>query len=134
MDELVNELIRSSSNRIDSAMDTPISSTPGTPSLGHPISLPGPSSVLSGRLSRQSDAASDRYSLGTTLVQSQNGATESVIERYAAVVISMHCSNVLVHFIVSIREMTARFVPDLIDIEQELFELPQKVCMWSLCS
>ena len=25
-------------------------------------------------------------------------------------------------------EMTARVIPDLIDIEQELFELPQKVC------
>lgn len=27
------------------------------------------------------------------------------------------------------REMTPRVVPDLIDIEQELFELPQKVCV-----
>ncbi|RPD64262.1 dynein intermediate chain [Lentinus tigrinus ALCF2SS1-7] len=103
VDDLVNVLIGSSS-RVDSAVDTPISSTPGTPALGQPISLPGPSSILSGRLSRQSDAASDRYSLGTTLIQSQNGATENVIER----------------------EMTPRIVPDLIDIEQELFELPQK--------
>ena len=27
------------------------------------------------------------------------------------------------------REMTPRIVPDLIDIEQELFELPQKVIL-----
>ncbi|EJF64142.1 WD40 repeat-like protein [Dichomitus squalens LYAD-421 SS1] len=102
VDDLVNALIGSGS-RADGA-DTPVSSVPGTPALGH-ASLPGPSSVLSGRLSRQSDAASDsRYSLGTTLIQSQNGATENVIER----------------------EMTPRIVPDLIDIEQELFELPQK--------
>jgi hypothetical protein len=25
--------------------------------------------------------------------------------------------------------MTPRFIPDLVDIEQELFELPQKVCV-----
>ncbi|RDX48242.1 WD40 repeat-like protein [Lentinus brumalis] len=103
VDDLVNVLIGSNS-RVDSAADTPISSTPGTPALGQSIPLPGPSSILSGRLSRQSDATSDRYSLGTTLIQSQNGATENVIER----------------------EMTPRIVPDLIDIEQELFELPQK--------
>ena len=63
-------------------MDTPVSSVPGTPALGQ-ATLPGTSSVISGRLSRQSDVPSDRYSLGTTLIQSQNGATESVIERYA---------------------------------------------------
>ena len=81
IDELVNVLIGSNS-RVDSGLDTPISSTPGTPALGQPISLPGTSSILSGRLSRQSDAASDRLSLGTTLIQSQNGATESLMERY----------------------------------------------------
>ena len=28
------------------------------------------------------------------------------------------------------REMTPRMIPDLIDIEQELFELPQKVSLF----
>ncbi|KAI0372730.1 dynein intermediate chain [Pilatotrama ljubarskyi] len=104
VDDLVSSLIGTSS-RIDSAADSPASSLPGTPALGQ-SSLPGPSGIsLSGRLSRQSDVTSDtRLSLGTTLIQSQNGATESVMER----------------------EMTPRVVPDLIDIEQELFELPQK--------
>ncbi|KAI1793564.1 WD40 repeat-like protein [Ganoderma leucocontextum] len=104
VDDLVNALIGSGSRgEAGSAVDTPVSSVPGTPALGQ-STLPGTSSVISGRLSRQSDVPSDRYSLGTTLIQSQNGATESVIER----------------------EMTPRIVPDLIDIEQELFELPQK--------
>ncbi|KAI0741550.1 WD40 repeat-like protein [Daedaleopsis nitida] len=107
IDELVNVLTGSTS-RIVSAGDTPFSSIPGTPALGQSIPLPGPSSVRSRRLSNQSDAASvsasDRYSLGTTLIQSQNGATESVIDR----------------------EITPRVIPELIDVEQELFELPQK--------
>ncbi|KAH9852044.1 dynein intermediate chain [Lenzites betulinus] len=104
VDDLVSSLIGINS-RGDSAAVSPASSVPGTPALGH-ISLPGPSALLtSGRLSRQSDATSDtRLSMGTTLIQSQNGATESVMDR----------------------EMTPRVVPDLIDIEQELFELPQK--------
>ncbi|KAI0334523.1 dynein intermediate chain [Cubamyces sp. BRFM 1775] len=104
VDDLVSALIGPGS-RVDSAVDSPVSSVPGTPALGQ-ISLPGPSALsLSGRLSRQSDVTSDtRLSMGTTLIHSQNGATENVIER----------------------EMTPRIVPDLIDIEQELFELPQK--------
>ncbi|KAI0644189.1 dynein intermediate chain [Trametes meyenii] len=104
VDDLVSSLIGTNS-RGDSAVDSPVSSVPGTPALGQ-INLPGPSALsISGRLSRQSDITSDtRLSLGTTLIQSQNGATESLIER----------------------EMTPRVVPDLIDIEQELFELPQK--------
>ena len=63
-------------------MDTPVSSVTGTLAIGQ-ATLPGTSSVISGRLSRQSDVPSDRYSLGTALIQSQNGATESVIEPYA---------------------------------------------------
>ncbi|OBZ73878.1 hypothetical protein A0H81_05828 [Grifola frondosa] len=54
---------------------------------------------------RQSDAASsDRVSVGTTLIHSANGTTDHGIERV----------------------VTPRMVPDLIDVEQELFELPQK--------
>ncbi len=127
----MNVLIGSNS-RVDSAADTPISSTPGTPALGQSIPLPGPSSILSGRLSRQSDATSDRYSLGTTLIQSQNGATENVIERFVFTA-SSECKGA--HACHRCSEMTPRIVPDLIDIEQELFELPQKVrvCIWSAC-
>ena len=124
MDDLVNVLVGPSS-RVDTAVDTPISSVPGTPALGQPISLPGPPSVLSGRLSRNSDAASDRYSLGTTLIQSQNGATENVMDRCVHTMGSTRgCAEIVCVFL---REMTARVIPDLIDIEQELFELPQKV-------
>ena len=81
MDDLVSALIGPGS-RVDSAVDSPVSSVPGTPALGQ-ISLPGPSALsLSGRLSRQSDVTSDtRLSMGTTLIHSQNGATENVIER-----------------------------------------------------
>lgn len=32
------------------------------------------------------------------------------------------------------REMTPRMIPDLIDIEQELFELPQKVSPCDIAS
>ncbi|KAI0766580.1 dynein intermediate chain [Trametes elegans] len=104
VDDLVSSLIGTNS-RGDSAVVSPASSVPGTPALGQ-IGLPGPSGLsVSGRLSRQSDVTSDtRLSMGTTLIHSQNGATESIIDR----------------------EMTPRVVPDLIDIEQELFELPQK--------
>ncbi|KAI9440509.1 WD40 repeat-like protein [Lactarius indigo] len=80
---------------------TPASSVPGTPSFGHP-DLPGPASLrVSGRVSRISSAGSDRASFGATLVQS---ATENVVDR----------------------PMTPRFTPDLIDVQQELFELPQR--------
>ncbi|EMD38886.1 hypothetical protein CERSUDRAFT_112611 [Gelatoporia subvermispora B] len=105
VDDLVNSLIGTASRAVDSAAGSPGSSVPGTPSLGQTSSLPGPSALsLSGRLSRQSDAVSDRVSVGTTFVQSTNGATENVVDRV----------------------MTPRVMPDLIDIEQELFELPQK--------
>ncbi|KDQ61593.1 hypothetical protein JAAARDRAFT_171900 [Jaapia argillacea MUCL 33604] len=104
VDELVESILGSSRRGMDSGGLTPSSSVPGTPTLGQTISLPGPSSLLSslsGRLSRQSDAGSEQASLGTTLVQS---GTDNVVER----------------------TMTPRLLPDLIDIEQELYELPQK--------
>ncbi|ESK97735.1 dynein intermediate chain [Moniliophthora roreri MCA 2997] len=53
--------------------------------------------IGSGRLSRQSD----RISVGTTLA---TNATDNVVDR----------------------EIVPRFLPDLIDVEQELFELPRK--------
>ncbi|KAI0924765.1 hypothetical protein AcW1_006784 [Taiwanofungus camphoratus] len=104
VDDLVSSLV-GPSRGVDSAIESPVSSVPGTPALGQTSSLPGPSALsLSGRLSRQSDAASDRISLGTTFVQSVNGTTDHVVDRV----------------------MTPRIVPDLIDVEQELFEFPQK--------
>ncbi|KAL5492400.1 hypothetical protein ACEPAI_3847 [Sanghuangporus weigelae] len=92
---------------------TPIS-MPGTPPIGRPISPnvrdltpPGPS----GRVSRQSGAFSDRFSTGTTLVSPEGIArtvsgTENVIERTMT--------------------MTPRFIPDLVDVEQDLFDVPRK--------
>ncbi|KAF7797184.1 hypothetical protein EIP86_008376 [Pleurotus ostreatoroseus] len=82
-----------------STFDSPTSSIPGTPL---PTSVPGPSSMSpSGRVSRQSDAFSDRVSTGTTTgVPTNDNATY--------------------------KEITPRIIPDLVDFEKELFELPQK--------
>ncbi|KAH9993708.1 cytoplasmic dynein intermediate chain [Russula compacta] len=80
---------------------TPASSVPGTPSFGL-SDLPAPTSLrVSGRVSRISSAGSDRASLGATLMQS---ATDTIVDR----------------------PMTPRFTLDLIDVQQELFELPQR--------
>ncbi|KAF8223518.1 WD40 repeat-like protein [Tricholoma matsutake] len=108
LDELVNALVGSPSRGGSESGDlTPSSPIPGTPSLGPSVALPGHSARSipgSGRASRQSDFSSDRISLGTTLAQSSNAATDHVIER----------------------TITPRLYIDLIDVEQELFELPQK--------
>ncbi|KAJ3731071.1 WD40-repeat-containing domain protein [Lentinula guzmanii] len=105
VDDLLSSILRESrgpgatagNGYLDSGELTPSSSMPGTPSMGTSL-LP---SSLSGRASRNSDFAS---SIGTTLAPSINSATDNVMAR----------------------EMVPRFLPDLIDIEQELFELPTK--------
>lgn len=69
---------------MDSGELTPSSSMPGTPAVGHTISLPAHSALSlsgSGRASRQSDFASERASLPTNLGGSTNSATDHVIER-----------------------------------------------------
>ncbi|TFK39400.1 WD40-repeat-containing domain protein [Crucibulum laeve] len=109
LDDTINNLLGSSTRGgLDSRDLTPSSSIPGSPALRDTMSLPGPSALSmsgSGRASRQSDVGSDRVtSLGTTLSPSTNSATDHVIER----------------------TMIPRSYPDLIDVEQELFELPQK--------
>ncbi|KAI0319633.1 WD40 repeat-like protein [Amylostereum chailletii] len=109
VNSLVTDILGERSGTRTPDIGTPTSSVPGTPALGHALDLPGPSSLRlsglggsgSGRLSRTSDVGSDRFSLGTTLVQS---GTDNAMER----------------------TITPRFVPDLIDIEQELYELPQR--------
>ncbi|THH01051.1 hypothetical protein EW026_g1558 [Hermanssonia centrifuga] len=86
-------------------IDSPSSSIPGTPLPQSTTPVPGPSSLsASGRLSRQSDALPDRVNMGTAAVQSSNGGTDQL----------------------TYREIAPRSMPDLIDVEQELFELPQK--------
>ncbi|KAG9312939.1 WD40-repeat-containing domain protein [Chiua virens] len=106
VDDLVNALVGSGRGGFDSTGDvTPSSSLPGTPprqsALLHSNSALSPS----GRVSRQSDVGSDRFSnIGTTMVASANSATDHVVERI----------------------MTPRSI-DLIDVEQELFELPQRI-------
>lgn len=81
IDELVNSLVGSTSRGgSDNGDFTPSSPTPGTPTLGLSVSLPGPSARSipgSGRASRQSDFSSDRTSFG----KSSNAATDHVIER-----------------------------------------------------
>ncbi|KAF5355315.1 hypothetical protein D9758_006013 [Tetrapyrgos nigripes] len=106
VDDFVNSILRDSrgpSAGFDSGDLTPSSSLPGTPLLGH-ATLPHSLSIGngSGRASRQSDIGSGIS--GTTFAGTSNAATDSVIYR----------------------EMEPRFLPDLIDIEQELFELPKK--------
>lgn len=106
VDDLVSTLIGPSRRTTLDPVDSPSSSIPGTPLLPSSTPLPGPSSLSqsqSGRASRQSDVTSDRLSFGTTMMMS-NGGTDHVMDR----------------------EMTPRMIPDLIDMEQELFELPQK--------
>lgn len=103
VDDLINSLLGGSrpGRGVHSAGDvTPSSSVPGTPTLGGGSTLAGPSGY-SGRRSRQSDFGSEPVSIGTTLAHS---ATDDVMDR----------------------TMTSRLIPDLIDVEQELFELPQK--------
>lgn len=98
---------------------TPLSSSPGTPALGNiGLSL---GLGLSGRASRQSDSMSnDRLSMGTgTFVQSQSG-TDHLMERY---VVGQPYPNVSY---TSFRTLVPQYIPDLVDVEQELFELPQK--------
>ncbi|KAI9464161.1 WD40-repeat-containing domain protein [Boletus coccyginus] len=104
VDDLVNALVGGTRGGFDSTGDvTPSSSLPGTPprqsALLHSSSALSPS----GRVSRQSDVGSDRLSMGMTMVTSVNSATDHVVER----------------------TLTPRSI-DLIDVEQELFELPQR--------
>ncbi|KZT09925.1 WD40 repeat-like protein [Laetiporus sulphureus 93-53] len=111
VDDLVTSLIGTNIGRGDTSLESPISSIPGTPLGDRPrSSIPIPSSASgtgfspSGRASRQSDVGSDRLNMGTTFVQSANGGTDHVVDRV----------------------MTPRIVPDMIDVEQELFDFPQK--------
>ncbi|KAJ3576461.1 hypothetical protein NP233_g419 [Leucocoprinus birnbaumii] len=81
---------------------TPSPSIPGTPAFGHPASISGVSALgMPPRTSsRQSDLTSDR---GTNAGQMSSG-TDHVVER----------------------EIYPRSMVGLIDVEEELFELPQK--------
>ncbi|KAI0726724.1 WD40 repeat-like protein [Fomitopsis betulina] len=107
VDELVTSLIgNNNGRRMDSRAGSPgPTSVPGTPLISQSRNLPAASTLSpSGRISRQSDAASDHISVGTTFAQSTVGTTDHVVDRV----------------------MTPRIVPDLIDVEEELFEMPQK--------
>lgn len=103
VDELVNALV---GNRgLDSGGDiTPSSSMPGTPPRQSALFYGTSTLSPSGRISRQSDGGSDKNSMGATMMGMTNSGTDHVMER----------------------TLTPRFVPDLIDVEQELFELPQR--------
>ncbi|KAF8994458.1 hypothetical protein BDQ17DRAFT_1430992 [Cyathus striatus] len=110
--ESIDELIGTGARGgLDSRDLTPSSSIPGYPALRE-IPFPGPSGAAlstslsasgSGRTSCQSDFSSES-SPGATLAQSTSSATDNVIEHV----------------------MIPRIYPDLIHIEQELFEFPQK--------
>ncbi|KAH9989810.1 cytoplasmic dynein intermediate chain [Russula vinacea] len=89
---------------LDSILGPGDALTPRSPDLTPASSVPGTPlfghSDLPGPTSLR---VSGRGKFGATLVQS---ATDTIIDR----------------------PMTPRFIPDLIDIQQELFELPQRVC------
>lgn len=130
VDSLVNSLLGPPSKweGLDSGDLTPSSSIPGTPSYGH-IGLPGPSGFsASGRLSRQSDLDFVERRSTTPLIRSTSSATDHIVERYA-----------YMYFVLRLklssrgRAITPRSIPELIDIEEELFELPQKVMVSFLC-
>lgn len=57
------------------------------------------------------------------MVQSVDGATDHVMDRYVPLLLYGFRRIELVTYSV----MTPRILPDLIDVEQELFELPQRV-------
>lgn len=101
VDDLVNQLVGSRSGLDTGGELTPSSSLPNTPPRPSTNLLYGSTLSPSGRVSRQSDVGSDRdrVGMGTTMV----GMMEHVD-----------------------RVLTPRFIPDLIDVEQELFELPQR--------
>lgn len=88
----MNSLVGSSSRSgLDSGDLTP-SSIPGTPAQGQTTGLPGPSTLSmsgSGRASRQSDFSSERVNVGTAPIQSNNSATDHVVERY----VSLHLNT-----------------------------------------
>lgn len=107
---LVDSLIGPSTPRKTSVpldrdgLGSPISSIPGTP-VAQSNHLPGTTSLIgSGRNSRLSDVGSGRLSPGTTTVGTVNGGTDHVIDRV----------------------IVPRAIVDMVDIEQELFELPQR--------
>ncbi|KAG6817524.1 hypothetical protein H0H87_007492 [Tephrocybe sp. NHM501043] len=103
LDDLVNILVGSPSRGSRESGGDRSPSIPGTPSMGNTIGLPGPSALSmsgSGRASRQSDFSA---SVGPLPTQ-PSSATDHVIERV----------------------LTPRIYGDLIDVEQELFELPRK--------
>lgn len=82
MNSLVGNPIRAGLG-LDSGDLTPLS-IPGTPAPGPVLGLPGPKSSGSGRVSRQSDFASERISAGSNpLSHSTSSATDHVIERCA---------------------------------------------------
>ncbi|EAU90208.2 dynein intermediate chain [Coprinopsis cinerea okayama7 len=106
VEDLVNMLVGSPRRSGRTSGDlTPSESIPGTPALSHTIQLPGPSGLSgSGRVSRQSDFASERVFSGAGTQSVSSNATDNVMEI----------------------QITPRSYTDLIDVEQELFELPQK--------
>ncbi|TFK25590.1 dynein intermediate chain [Coprinopsis marcescibilis] len=106
VDDFVNELIGSPRRSGRTSGDlTPSESVPGTPALSHTIQLPGPTGLSgSGRVSRQSDFTSERL-FSVTGTQSVSSSTTDNANEVTLI---------------------PRPHTDLIDIEQELFELPQR--------
>ncbi|KAG5721336.1 Cytoplasmic dynein 1 intermediate chain 1 [Termitomyces sp. T112] len=103
LDELVNSLVGTPSRGSRESGGDRSPSLPGTPSIGNMIGLPGPSALSmsgSGRVSRQSDFST---SVGP-MPNQPSSSTDHVIERV----------------------LTPRIYSDLIDVEQELFDLPRK--------
>lgn len=145
MNDIVNDVLRETGSIGGdgtplSAPGTPLLQRAGSPAVWRERTPPGAGAGVSGRVSRQSDvfsAPSDRApSFGTTLVSptgapgfapfvggSAVGGTENVIER--CIILSELSLKLLSNPLC--RVMTPRPMVDLVDIEQDLFDIPRRV-------
>ncbi|KZS94359.1 WD40 repeat-like protein [Sistotremastrum niveocremeum HHB9708] len=101
LDDLVRDVLGGSREESAVGDSTPFSSQPSTPARPHATLGPALSVSASGRLSRASDAPSDGM-----------GGNGDPLRRE-----SFDNMNI---------QVQDRFVPDLVDVEQELFDLPPK--------
>lgn len=122
----VDEVLGTRGGLANEESSSPSFSTPGTPNTGRHMTLPGDTSGMSsssGRESRQSDIP-DRLSGGG--LGMSDASTETNIERCASLFNSTKSLQYLTIFSFD-RVLTPRLFTSLVDIEQELYEYPQKV-------
>ncbi len=131
------------SGRDSTGDGTPLSSGRGTPALGQPSNLELAAGIpASARASRLSDTGSDRLSLATgtatTYAQSvafSQAGTDNFVNRCVFMkrfqLIGKRCRADTLRGCVLLtwlyREIAQRYIPDLVDVEQDLLEIHHKV-------